>query len=453
MNFLKPTGLQQRFAFGLIIVITGVMLLFSSAAIFYISRTIDRTLHQRLANIATFSKESLSIALWQFNHDYVKEYIRSLFYYEDFVFARVISGDQIVALKVRKPHQDNTFERLHESKDMISTEVLVTYKQKKIGTVQLVMSRARVDRLIRVSSAIVILMLFIVNLAVFATNYILSRWYLFKPLSKLETTVSSIANGDLDTAMEIKSQDEIGHLAASVKKMMTNLKRITTSRDSLNQEAREREKVEEALKASLKEKEVLLKEIHHRVKNNMQIIQSLLNLQARKVKDPSLNQAIEDSNNRINSMALIHETLYLSGDLSQLNMDTYFNNLISALYRVYSDPEAPVEWNVVVDGIHLDLDKSIACGLIVNELVSNSMKHAFTETQGGVIHISLTQSGAGQADLSVSDNGRGMPDDFRLDSSKTLGLQIVWLLAEGQLDGTIEIHKKDGLGFKLLFPI
>jgi PAS domain S-box-containing protein len=215
----------------------------------------------------------------------------------------------------------------------------------------------------------------------------------------------------------------------------------------------ERKKTEQQVLQSLKEKEILLQEVHHRVKNNMQIIQSLLNLQSARLDDLDLKRAIQDSNNRIRSMALIHETLYRSGDFSHLNLEAYFQGIVKGLHRIYHDPEKSVGCQIDIDPVQLDMDQSIACGLIVNELVTNSLKYAFVDRRRGRIHIRLRQTKRHEAALCVSDNGAGMPvdgDRHRIDS---LGLKIVGMLAEGQLNGCLDRKTENGVSVHIRFPV
>ena len=209
----------------------------------------------------------------------------------------------------------------------------------------------------------------------------------------------------------------------------------------------------EKLLASVKEKEVLLREIHHRVKNNMQIIQSLLNLQMGKFDNPDLVRVFQDSNNRIKSMALIHETLYLSDDLANLDIRVYVGQITSYLSKIYIDPNRPVHIDLDIDEICLDLDKSIACGLIINELVTNALKYAFSDIEKREIHIRFKQETSNRIFLAVSDTGTGLSESIDPDHIETLGLKIVQMLAQDQLDGNLSIVQGERLSFCIDFPL
>lgn len=211
-----------------------------------------------------------------------------------------------------------------------------------------------------------------------------------------------------------------------------------------------RKQVEAQIKASLQEKEVLLKEIHHRVKNNLQIISSLLNLQSGYIEDPKILGILKASENRVISMALVHEQLYLSKDLAQIDSATYIKDLASNLFNSYNINIDAVELKVNVNRIHLSVDTAITCGLIINELISNALKYAFPLGQAGEIRINFEPDEQGQIILSISDNGIGLPEEFDLQNTESLGLQIVAALTN-QLQGDIELNQNDGTEFKIKF--
>jgi PAS domain S-box-containing protein len=212
----------------------------------------------------------------------------------------------------------------------------------------------------------------------------------------------------------------------------------------------ERKRAEAQIAASLKEKEVLLKEIHHRVKNNLQVISSLLNLQAVGVKDERILELLRESQNRIRSMALIHERLYQSENLARINFGEYLRSLVGFLARSYNIPQVEVE--IHVKSISLPVNTAIPCGLIVNELVSNALKYAFPGGMPGQIDVSLTLMKETYAVLTVADNGVGFPRDLDFRSTKTLGLQLINTLTL-QINGTIGLIRDRGTTFSITFPV
>jgi PAS domain S-box-containing protein len=211
---------------------------------------------------------------------------------------------------------------------------------------------------------------------------------------------------------------------------------------SVQRDITERKQVEEQIKASLREKEILLQEIHHRVKNNMQVISSLLNLQAEFIKDRKVLQILKDSQTRIHSMALVHEELYQSDDLTKINLDEYVRDVAAYVVQSYASNPGVV-LTVDVEDITLGIDTAIPFGLIINELVSNCLKHAFPDGRKGEIEIQL-RSCHDYVVLTVADNGVGMPEDFDFRNAQSLGLSLVTMLAEDQLNGDISLDRSGG---------
>ncbi|GIK43566.1 MAG: PAS domain-containing protein [Chloroflexi bacterium] len=212
-----------------------------------------------------------------------------------------------------------------------------------------------------------------------------------------------------------------------------------------------RKRAEEQLKTSLHEKEILLKEIHHRVKNNMQVISSLLNLQSNYVSDTQALEIFQESQNRVRSMALIHEKLYRSKNLAEIDLGEYVNDLVIYLFRSYKAYGKGITLKIQADDVHLGIDAAVPCGLIINELISNALKHAFPHNYQGEIRVEL-QKNQQQISLCVSDDGIGFPTDLDFQNTNSLGLQLVNTLV-GQLDGTIELQNGSGTTFKINFAI
>lgn len=225
---------------------------------------------------------------------------------------------------------------------------------------------------------------------------------------------------------------------------------LAKANEALQAEITERKRVEEQIQASLEEKEVLLKEIHHRVKNNLQVVCSLLYLQSRSIKDKETLEMFQDGQNRVHSMSLVHERLYQSQDLARVDFAEYVRDLTSHLFRSYGGDSNCIKAEINVDGVLLGVDTAIPCGLILNELVSNSLKHAFLDGRGGEIHIEFRSDDDSQFRLVVSDNGVGLPEDLDFRDAESLGLQLVNTLVD-QLEGTIELDGSGGTAFKITF--
>ncbi len=212
----------------------------------------------------------------------------------------------------------------------------------------------------------------------------------------------------------------------------------------------DRKIADEKLKQSLKEKEVLLREIHHRVKNNLQIISSLLNMQSRQLTDSVVRDLFDDSQHRVRTMALIHEKLYQSDGLTLINFDQYLRNLTTHLFRSYATRSPMVNITVTAENVFLSIDTAIPCGLIVNELTSNSLKYAFPDQSTGEIRVRLIRSDDGRYNLTVADSGIGFPEDVDFRDTATLGLQLVNTLAK-QLGAEITLSNHNGACFDLIF--
>ncbi|MBN2415306.1 PAS domain S-box protein [bacterium] len=213
----------------------------------------------------------------------------------------------------------------------------------------------------------------------------------------------------------------------------------------------DRKQNEEKIKTSLREKEVLLKEIHHRVKNNLQIIASLINLQSRQISDPEMKAIYNDIKHRVHTMALIHEGLYRSGNFAKINFDEYLGNLTRHLYQAYHTESAGAEITLNIDDIALDIEQAIPCGLIVNELLTNAFKHAFTNRKKrGRIEVSFRKKAASLL-LSVRDNGTGIPEDIDIATTDSLGLRLVHILAVDQLNGKLQVNRSGGTAITVIF--
>jgi PAS domain S-box-containing protein/excisionase family DNA binding protein len=221
----------------------------------------------------------------------------------------------------------------------------------------------------------------------------------------------------------------------------------------------DRQRTEEALRehearltVALREKEVLLKEIHHRVKNNLQVICSLLSLQGERLEDAALRQVFQESEQRITTMALIHETLYQVSDMASFHLAPYVQRLSETLLRAYGGEAGRVTLTIHLEAVTLPLDSAVPFGLILHELLSNALKHAFPDGQAGAITLDLRATPDQHVTLRVADSGVGVPDGFDLYQTDSLGLQLVCALTE-QLGGTLSVARQGGTTVTLTFPV
>jgi two-component sensor histidine kinase len=239
------------------------------------------------------------------------------------------------------------------------------------------------------------------------------------------------------------------HLEELVAERTDRLSRIN---EKLEREITVRQKADEKLRAALVEKDLLIREVHHRVKNNMQMISSLLNLQAGYVRDSKYVEMFRESQNRIRSMSIVQEKVFESNDLSNIDFEDSIMALAKGLYRSYSTDTNRVSLKTYIRDVSMSIDTAIPCALIINELMSNCLRHAFPGGGKGEITVSLVRAQKGEFELTVADDGVGVPEGLNLYNASSLGFQIVTTIATEQLHGKVDYTSDGGLrvmvGFK-----
>ncbi len=259
----------------------------------------------------------------------------------------------------------------------------------------------------------------------------------------------------IDREVRKYTAEDVGFLTAVASRATAAMVRfrlyesLRETNAQLADEVAERRVAEKKISASLREKEVMLQEIHHRVKNNLQVVSSLLNLQSRDNADPGLRAAFAESQQRIRSMALIHEMLYQSENLAEIDFGNYLRALVPVLLRSYNMKDGQVTHHIEADVIALRPQTAVPMGLIVNELVTNSLKHGFRDGRGGRISILCRRRGH-EVELTVSDDGVGLPPDFTTEKTTSLGLRLVGMM-KSQLDGRFEARNDNGAKFVFTF--
>jgi two-component sensor histidine kinase len=228
-------------------------------------------------------------------------------------------------------------------------------------------------------------------------------------------------------------------------------KQLLDANRRLEEEIAHRTSAEVRMRDSLTEKEALLQEVHHRVKNNLQIISSLLALQGAHVTDEKTLGVLRDSQSRIRSMAFIHEHLYRSPDLARIDFGQYIRDLMGALFQSYSEIAGRVSLKLEIEPAFLDVGTALPCGLIINEIVSNCLKHAFPEGRFGEVRVSLSRRSEDGFELLVQDDGIGFDGETELHRSASLGLRLVKNLTELQLKGSLQMSSDAGTRVKILF--
>ncbi len=255
------------------------------------------------------------------------------------------------------------------------------------------------------------------------------------------------ANEELNREVRARRQAEEAVRRAQEdleKRVRERTEELREANKRLEMEIAQRKKGEAQIRKQLREKEVLLKEVHHRVKNNLQMICSLLSLQRSSIKDQKLLAAMSDSECRVRSMALIHEQLYQSKSLAGIQMKQYVEALVGSLTRTCGRQAVTLLVQTDVDDEYLTVDLALPCGLIVNELVTNCIKHAFSQGTSGEIRVEFKKKANGKYRLEVRDTGKGMPSGFDWRSASSLGLKLVRRLAEYQLGGMIHVLSENG---------
>ena len=267
------------------------------------------------------------------------------------------------------------------------------------------------------------------------------------PITDNQGELTALVEFGRDVTKDRRAEEDLKKSYQKVKE--SQLASINLMED-LQKEIHDRKQAEEQISASLKEKEILLREIHHRVKNNMQIIISLLNLQQHQLSDDNLLTFFEESKNRIFSMALVHEQLYESKNLSRIDLCEYIKNLVQNIKQAGGARSGRISLKVDIPQIFLTIEKAIPCGLIVNELLTNAIKHAFPNRRKGVVEISMDKNDGPRCSLQIRDNGVGLPKNIDINKSSSLGLVLVSLLTE-QLNGDVRVERNRGTAFTIGF--
>ena len=276
-----------------------------------------------------------------------------------------------------------------------------------------------------------------------------------EPIDNLIDTANRVSKErDYSLRATKYADDDLGQLSLEFNEMLNEIEqRDAEMEQRVAQRTEELSRANSDLSGSLQEKVVLLKEIHHRVKNNLQVITSLLNLQARDIVDESAQKLFINSQSRVQTMALIHERLYQSDNLSKVNFAEYIPALVDSLFSTYKTGSQEVDLQIDVEELMIELDQAIPCGLIVNELMSNALKYAFPEERSGTIVVQLHALEDNMLELNVSDNGIGLPEEVGLEAKSTLGWQLLNILTR-QMRGALEVlERRQGVHFRITFPL
>lgn len=255
-----------------------------------------------------------------------------------------------------------------------------------------------------------------------------------------------------DVSEKKKAEEELKKYQTKLEKLVEKrTAELKKANQKLKREVKERKQAQKQIKESLQEKEILLREIHHRVKNNLHLVISLLRLQSTHIQNQQDARMFKECEDRIRAMATIHEKLYKSEDLARVNFAQYLQGFADYLFQAYNIDPRRVQLITDIEEVSLDLNKAIHCGLIVNELLSNSLKHAFLDGRKGLVNIRLHSEKKNKVSMEISDNGLGIPKEMEIDKVDSLGLKLVYGLVD-QIGGTLNLERKKGTRFQVIFP-
>jgi two-component sensor histidine kinase/HAMP domain-containing protein len=436
-----------------------------------------KSLEEKANSIAKIASYGVSSGLYFDDYDASEEEIESLLNNEQIVYTMIVKKDSIFYaynefIAALNDYRNDSVDVQSSKWEIMKSSAAIILEGEELGKIYMGFSlaplRAEISEL-RENIGKLSLMIFITG----SILAFLIGWFFTKPLSKIVLTLNKITEGDFTQRVKVKSNDEVGFLASAFNVMIEKIqvsneemeiinkelehrvidrtKELEGALRSLQKENAQRKKIENDISKSLTEKEVLLKEIHHRVKNNLQIVSSLFFFQSKQVTDPKMLEMFRDGQNRVKSMALIHEKLYQSGDLANIDFKEYIKKLSNFLLQSYGVNQSKIKLKNNVQQVSLGVDTAVPCGLIINELISNSLKHGFSEVATGEIRIDMGHDENDQLILKISDNGKGIPKDLNIEESDSLGLRLVYNLTT-QLNGTVEFFNNKGTTVKILFP-
>ncbi len=338
--------------------------------------------------------------------------------------------------------EDTRIFRIRIEDPVIHMIVPVAYENRRYGQLYLAATLDPLHEKIKAAGSFMI-GLFLVLVALGTGLAFLMQRIISGPILKLAGVMEQISNeADLSLRINRKRPDELGLLYDGFNTML----------EQLHLRQMEWIQAEEEIRSALREKEVMLREIHHRVKNNLQIVSSLLSLQSTHIHDNEALSMFADCQNRVRAMALVHEKLYQAPDLASIRFSDYVDALIMGLQSTYRTDCTNIRFDVDILDIDLTVDKAVPCGLLIHELVSNSMKHAFDASKEGLIQIRLRRDESdGRLYLEVRDNGRGIPENIDFRNTASLGLRLALVLTENQLRGSIDLDRTSGTAFSIVF--
>ena len=469
MNWLDKLYIKQKLTLIILMIVTVALILAGVGLIVVDQITYKSLLSKNLGMLAEIAGEHCTAALLFDHSDDAKASLAILLKAHDHIhYACLYDRNDKLFARYKREGADTKEIPLLPNEDLTSVDDQHMIAIRKIildgehiGKVYIQSDLGEMHVRLKQNAFIALIVLFIS----FVASYILASKFqhvISKPILQLATVVRNVSvRQDYRLRAKKQSSDEIGFLADRFNEMLVQIEEksnelkkanaeLEIRANELRKELGIRKKVEKQIKKSLNEKEILLKEIHHRVKNNLQVISSLLYFQSKKTNDAQTLEMFNESRNRVRSMALLHEKLYQAEDISNIDIKSYVKSLISHLHDSYSIQSEHVHIHTDIDDISLGIENAISFGLIVNELISNALKHAFPGERKGRIDVNLKEESDNCIVGTVKDNGVGFPEGFNLEKTNTLGLQLVYNLSQ-RLRGSLEYQNTQGTQFTIRF--
>ncbi len=417
----------------------------------------------RLHNLMSVSTKQLqisaSIAIWSFDDIQLNRMLDSTME-EPAISGIIIRGDRFEYFRSRDIKWNIDYVKPDIlQKGLISSELPISYSNKDLGTITVFVTTKFIKNEIIISILIFSGIIILLDIALILCMYRLFNIIILTPLKKLETYALEISSSDAGdvTPEGYVFSEEMETLRLSLEKMFKQIKiryeelaaqneEFEALNDELIKTNRDLLDSENSLSKSLREKETLIREIYHRTKNTMQVIRGMIILQAEDYpSNIEVQQLVKNTEDRIQSISLVHQMLYQSQDLSQISIRDYVNELSDGVMQSFDVAKDRISLNLEIEDHKFLLDTAIPFGLILNELMTNSLKYAFPDNKKGVISIALSR---GESDINIlkySDNGIGVPDGFDFRKQSTMGLQLIFGLGEQQMMGKVTMKNNSGI--------
>ena len=481
---IKNQSIGRRLIINILIV-SSLITLFSTIYQLYTDYNRDVNLiHQRMNQIQTSYLEGIINSIWMTDLNQAKILIQGIVRLPDMRYAEIRTGNDILIMEGEKDSERDLM--------IFRFPLRFTHQNEKfeLGELELAATLDRIYESLLDKVLVILLTQSIKTFLVSGFILLLVYWMITRHLGTMAHFAQSIKPEKMDKPLLLnrrKKNDELNELVDAFNGMCESLrnyyqqlnqelklrqeaetklmeyqdhleeqvaqrtKDLSSTNQKLEEEINERIKAEKKLKASLEEKEVLLEEINHRVKNNMQIISSMIRLQFRNQTNPDLEIHLNDIQQRIQTMSLVHEKLYQSKSLSKINLPEFIRDLSGELMASYGTNETQIQLELELENINLEMGLTIPCGLIINELMTNAIKYAFPDDTNGTLKIALRHESTNRIRLTVEDDGPGLPEGVDWQHSKGIGLRLIHILSN-QIQGDYQFQTLDGTSFSLIFP-